>query len=104
METAQEIVTPLWYTLYLRVCLLACLVACLHAWVRTSSAPPLLAAGVASEKPARNFWPQERRAWAAPPCSQLNATEAQRLLYAQRWVERRTILPSLAEGISLVDR
>ena len=41
---------------------------------------------------------------AAPPCSQLNATEAQRLLYAQRWVERRTILPSLAEGISLVDR
>ena len=55
-------------------------------------------------EPGKDCWPQERRAWAAPPCSQLNATEAQRLLYAQRWVERRTILPSLAEGISLVDR
>ena len=53
---------------------------------------------------APTVYNEERRAWAAPPCSQLNATEAQRLLYAQRWVERRTILPSLAEGISLVDR
>ena len=36
-----------------------------------------------------------------PPCESLNASMAQRLLYAQRWVPRRTILPSLVQGIGL---
>ena len=54
-------------------------------------------------EPGKDCWPAEY-AWEAPPCSGLNATEAQRLLYAQRWVERRTILPSLARGVALTDR
>jgi hypothetical protein len=39
--------------------------------------------------------------WSAQPCESLNVTDAQRLLYAQRWVPRRTLLPSLARSIDV---
>ena len=54
-------------------------------------------------EPGKDCWPS-RYSLAAPPCSRLNATDEQRLLYAQRWVERRTISPALAKGVALLDR
>ena len=42
--------------------------------------------------------------WRAPPCEALNASDAQRLLYAQRWVPRQELLPSLTQGIDLTSR
>ena len=53
-------------------------------------------------EPGKDCWPADF-AWRVAPCSSRTATDGQRLLYAQRWVERRSILPSLASGVSLLD-
>ena len=54
-------------------------------------------------EPGKDCWPSGY-SWDAQPCSSHNMSDAQRLLYAQRWVERRTILPSLARGVGLLER